>query len=331
MQEQRSKRKLLTVVGPTASGKTKLAVELAKSFDGEVVSADSMQIYRKMSIATAKPTKEEMEGIPHHLVDFLPMDASFSVSDYVTLAREKIDEIHARRKLPILAGGTGLYIQAVTEHISFSEEERDDSLRERLYEEAKADGGKALYERLRQIDPEAAQWIHPNNIIRVVRAIEIYETTGLTMTEQKKRSRQGESPYDVFLLGLNFKDRQKLYDRINLRVDLMVKQGLLEEAKEILSCENLKTAYNAIGYKELAPYFRGEASLEECLQKMKQESRRYAKRQLTWFRRDQRIHWLYPDELGNFDRVLQEAKLQTERFLSVGAESANSKESEETR
>lgn len=323
MQEQRPKKKLLTIVGPTASGKTKLAVELAKAFDGEVVSADSMQIYQKMSIATAKPTKEEMEGVPHHLIDFLPMDKAFSVSDYVTLAREKIEEIHRRGKLPILAGGTGLYIQAVTEHLSFSEEKQDTALRERLYEEAKTDGGKALYERLRQIDPEAAEWIHPNNIVRVVRAVEIYETTGLTMTEQKKKSRQGECPYDVFLLGINFKDRQKLYDRINLRVDLMVKQGLLEEAREILSCNNLKTAYNAIGYKELVPYFRGESSLEECLQKMKQESRRYAKRQLTWFRRDQQVHWLYPDELGDFQSVFKEAKLQTEVFLSAGTESAN--------
>lgn len=310
------KIKLLAVVGPTASGKTSLAVHLAKKFHGEVVSADSMQIYKKMQIATAKPTLEEMEGIPHHLIDFLPLEQSFSVSDYVTLAREKIEEITGRGALPIIAGGTGLYISSLVDNVSFSESPQNEKLRNRLYEEAKKDNGKALYERLCMIDPESAKEIHPNNIIRVVRAVEIYESTGITMTEQKKQSRLQPSPYDVCMIGLDYRDRQKLYDRINKRVDIMVEQGLLEEAREILKESNLQTAYNAIGYKELKPYFDGVSSLEECLDKVKQESRRYAKRQLTWFRRDKRISFIYPDDYASAQEVLEAAEKLAEDFLT---------------
>lgn len=311
------KTKLVVVVGPTASGKTKLAVELAKKNSGEVISADSMQVYREMSIATAKPTVEEMDGVPHHLVDFLPLSEEFSVSDFVTLARARIAEITARGNLPIVAGGTGLYINSLIDHVNFSEIEHDGALRERLYAEAKLDGGKRLYDYLCQIDPESAAWIHPNNLVRVVRAVEIYEATGLTMTEQKRRSRLEESPYDVCIIGLNYRDRQTLYDRINRRVDLMVEAGLLDEVRRVYESGNLKTAYNAIGYKELVPYLQGEAELSDCLEKVKQESRRYAKRQLTWFRRDGRIHWIYPDEEADFCSVIKKSQKYVETFTNI--------------
>lgn len=311
------KTKLLVVVGPTASGKTKLAVELAKKNSGEVISADSMQVYREMSIATAKPTVEEMDGVPHHLVDFLPLSEEFSVSDFVNLARARIAEIAARGNLPIVAGGTGLYINSLIDHVNFSEIEHDGALRERLYAEAKLDGGKRLYDYLCQIDPESAAWIHPNNLVRVVRAVEIYEATGLTMTEQKRRSRLEESPYDVCIIGLNYRDRQTLYDRINRRVDLMVEAGLLDEVRRVYESGNLKTAYNAIGYKELVPYLQGEAELGDCLEKVKQESRRYAKRQLTWFRRDGRIHWIYPDEETDFCSVIKKSQKYVETFTNI--------------
>jgi len=311
------KTKLVVVVGPTASGKTKLAVELAKKNSGEVISADSMQVYREMNIATAKPTVEEMDGVPHHLVDFLPLSEEFSVSDFVTLARARIAEIAARGNLPIVAGGTGLYINSLIDYVNFSEIEHDGALRERLYAEAKLDGGKRLYDYLCQIDPESAAWIHPNNLVRVVRAVEIYEATGLTMTEQKRRSRLEESPYDVCIIGLNYRDRQTLYDRINRRVDLMVEAGLLDEVRRVYESGNLKTAYNAIGYKELVPYLQGEAELSDCLEKVKQESRRYAKRQLTWFRRDGRIHWIYPDEEADFCSVIKKSQKYVETFTNI--------------
>lgn len=311
-----NKIKLLAVVGPTASGKTALAIHLAKRFHGEIISADSMQIYQKMQIATAKPTAEEMDGVPHHLMDFLPPSVSFSVSDFVSLAREKIREITERGALPILAGGTGLYVNSLVDHVSFSEQPQDEALRNRLYAEAEKDQGKALYQRLCLIDPESAREIHPNNLIRVVRAVEIYESTGMTMTEHKRQSKLQPSPYELCMLGLNYRDRQKLYDRINLRVDKMIEQGLLQEAKEILQEPDLQTAYNAIGYKELKPYFEGKASLTECIETIKQESRRYAKRQLTWFRRDQRIQFLYPDEYFSADALMEAADEIVQKFLN---------------
>ena len=292
MEEGMEQLRCAAVVGPTASGKTALAVELAKAFHGEVVSADSMQIYREMQIATAKPTPQEMQGIPHHLMDFLPPDQPFSVSDYVTLARKTIREIAARGHLPILCGGTGLYVSSLLEHVQFEPIETDPKRREALYREAEADGGEALYARLCAVDPERAKSIHPHNVVRVVRALEVYETTGKTMSELQRESKPLPSPYDCLMIGLTFRNRQTLYDRIDRRVDGMMEQGLLEEARRVLQNPALKTAANAIGYKELKPYFAGEASLEDCLETMKRESRRYAKRQLTWFRRDPRIHWI---------------------------------------
>lgn len=311
------KIKLIVIVGPTASGKTKLAVQLAKKYHGEIISADSMQIYQKMNIATAKPTLEEMEGIPHHLIDFLPMNAQFSVSDFVSLARQKIEQIHQSGKLPIVAGGTGLYINSLVDNVAFSCVEEDPSLRNQLYEQVQQDQGAALYAYLKQIDPESALEIHQNNFVRLVRAVEIYQLTGITMSEHKKNSKLVPSPYEVCMIGLNYQDREKLYQRINQRVDIMMEMGLLEEARQILKEDDLKTAYHAIGYKELKPYFAGELSLDEAVDKIKQSSRRYAKRQLTWFRRDKRIHWIYLDKFGSYEEVVTKSENILENFIDL--------------
>ena len=300
---------LIAVVGPTASGKTALAVSLAKRFHGEVISADSMQIYKQMNIATARPTVEEMDGVPHHLIDCLDLSQKFSVADYTALAHQKAAEIYARGHLPILAGGTGLYIDSVVNNISFSEIRTDEELRKELTRLAEEKGADYLLEELNRFDPESAKRLHPNNLSRIIRAIEVYRLTGITMTEHQRRSRLTPSGYDAVMIGLDFQDRQKLYDRINLRVDRMFADGLLEEAREILSNKNLGTARQAIGYKELQHYFDGQESLEEAIQKIKQETRRYAKRQLTWFRRNPNIHWIYVDCCRDFADVSEQAAL----------------------
>lgn len=299
---------VVAVVGPTASGKSRLAVELAKWLNSEVVSADSMQIYQEMTIGTAKITPEEMEGVPHHMIDFLPVTSPFNVADYVSMAKTCLQEIHNRGKIPVLAGGTGLYVRSLLQNLDFSEGDHDLSLREELTELANREGVEPLMEELRRIDPESAERIEPNNLPRVIRAIELYRTTGKTMTQHLAASRRNPSPYQVCMIGLNYQDRSVLYDRINRRVDEMMAQGLLEEARTLLQGEGGKTALQAIGYKELKPYFDGERSLEESVAFMKQATRRYAKRQLTWFRREEKIHWLYPDAYEDFRLLLEDAK-----------------------
>ena len=290
-----NRTKLIAVVGPTASGKTSLSIELAKKYNGEIVSADSMQIYKGMDIATAKPTQEEMQGIPHHLIDFLSPTESFSVSEYVSLAKSAIDDITKREKLPILCGGTGLYVRSLVENVKFSEEQTDEKLREQLNERYRNEGGEALLKELAEFDEESAKALHKNNGKRIIRAIEIYRTTGITMSEHIKNSKNEPSPYDLTAIGITYADRQKLYDRINLRVDIMMKNGLLKEAEDFYSRYNSNTASAAIGYKELKPYLDGEVSLECAVEKLKQETRHYAKRQLTWFRRDEYINWIEAD------------------------------------
>ena len=299
---------VVAVVGPTASGKSRLAVELVKWLNSEVVSADSMQIYQEMTIGTAKITPEEMEGVPHHMIDCLPVTSPFSVADYVSMAKTCLQEIHNRGKIPVLAGGTGLYVRSLLQNLDFSEGDHDLSLREELTELANREGVEPLMEELRRIDPESAERIEPNNLPRVIRAIELYRTTGKTMTQHLADSRRNPSPYQVCMIGLNYQDRSVLYDRINRRVDEMMAQGLLEEARILLQGEGGKTALQAIGYKELKPYFDGERSLEESVAFMKQATRRYAKRQLTWFRREEKIHWLYPDAYEDFRLLLEDAK-----------------------
>ncbi len=299
---------LVSVVGPTASGKTGLSVELAKHFHGEIVSADSMQIYRGMTIATAKPTKEEQQGIPHHLMDFLPADSEYSVAMFVEDARRCINEINGRGKLPFVVGGTGLYVDSLLNHIQFHGEHRDEALTAQLWGEFEKNGLEPLLNQLEAFDPQTAARLRiEKNPKRVIRAIEFYRTTGMTLTEQNERSRKEQSPYRAVKIGLNFRDRERLYERINLRVDCMLEQGLLQEAQAVLSSPLSATSVKAIGYKELAPYFKGEAALEECIEKLKRETRRYAKRQLTWFRRDKEIHWLYVDEFDSFEELYNAA------------------------
>ncbi len=299
------KIKLLAVVGPTASGKTELAVRLAKHYDGEIISADSMQIYKGMDIATAKPTEEEKHGIIHHLTDFLDPDEEFSVSDYTALAHKTAADINGRGKLPVLCGGTGLYIRSFLENIKFPEAETDISLRNRLNRQYENEGGERLLEYLSGFDPETAASLLPQNGKRIIRAIEIYETTGITMSEHIRHSRLVPSPYDYTVIGLTYSDRQMLYDRINKRVDIMLERGLIEEARAFYGINSGNTASAAIGYKELKPYLDGEMPLDEAVERLKQATRHYAKRQLTWFRRDKYINWI---EIDKCDSVFEEAK-----------------------
>lgn len=296
---QKNKPFVLAVAGPTASGKTALGVALAKEYGGEVISADSMQIYKGMDIASAKPTEEEMQGIPHHLIDFLSRETAFSAADYVRLAKEKIEEILSRGKLPIIVGGTGLYIDSLLDNVKFSEGGSDEAYRAELYKFAEENGKEALHARLAETDPETAESVHPNNLVRVIRALEVCRITGRKFSELKGESRLEESPYDSLIIGLDYADRQILYDRINLRVDEMVRSGLIDEARALRQESGMKTAANAIGFKELIPYFENSMTLDECIDKIKQETRRYAKRQLTWFRKNKRIQWII---LGEFDK-----------------------------
>ncbi len=300
------KKKILAVVGATASGKTDMAISLAKEFDGEIVSADSMQIYKGMDIATAKPSIEEMQGIPHHLIDFLERDVSFSVADYVKLANEKISDIISRGKLPIIAGGTGLYIDSLLNNVKFSETKKDEEYCKSLEKFAEINGNDELYKILAETDPESAVSIHPNNLVRVIRALEVYHTTGRKLSELKAESRLEESPYDSFIIGLDYSKRDILYDRINRRVDIMLERGLADEAGNLyLESGKMKTASNAIGYKELIPYFENVQSFDECVDKIKQETRHYAKRQLTWFRKNQKINWFLLDKIDEKNKIPQ--------------------------
>ena len=299
---------VLAIVGATASGKTWLGIEIAKNFNGEVVSADSMQIYKGLDIASAKPTKEEMQGIPHHLIDFLERDVSFSAADYVKLANEKIQDILQRGKLPIVVGGTGLYIDSLLENVKFSEVKSDENYRRELYSIAETQGNDVLYRKLLDIDPAAAENIHMNNVVRVVRALEVFHVTGRKFSELKAESKTQESPYNSLIIGLNCSDRNILYKRINQRVDEMLANGLVDEARNIWIKGDMKTAANAIGYKELIPFFEGISPLNECVDKIKQETRRYAKRQLTWFRRNDRIEWIIFDDFSQKHQIYQKAE-----------------------
>lgn len=282
------------VVGPTASGKTSLGIEIAKRLDGEIVSADSMQIYKNMDIATAKPTPEELSQANHHLIGFLDPGEDFSVAKYKKLATDAIDDILSRGKLPIVVGGTGLYIDTLIKNTEFLDYEKSD-IRNELEKRALNEGIEALYSELMKVDPETAQRLHINDNKRIIRALEVYYVTGETITHQCEVSHLNESKYRFCVIGLTAENRQYLYDRINLRVDLMLKDGLIEEAKEFFAQSPGCTAKQAIGYKELKAYLDGFVSLETATDKLKMETRRYAKRQLTWFRRNYSINWLPVD------------------------------------
>lgn len=278
--------KVIVIAGPTATGKTALSVRLAHEFSGEIVSADSIQIYKKLDIGSAKPSVEEREGIPHYLMDFVDPQGEYSVADYVRDAKERIDDILSRGKTPIVVGGTGLYISSLVDNVEFSDGERDETLRKKLNEELFNIGAEAMHARLRTIDPVSAENIHPNNTKRVIRALEIYEATGKTRTEYEAESKLIESPYDFCLIALNC-ERELLYERINKRVDIMINQGLFDEVRELLADEISEDAQSmqGIGYKEAVMAIRGEITEEESIELIKKNSRNYAKRQLTWFRR----------------------------------------------
>ncbi|WP_062110399.1 tRNA (adenosine(37)-N6)-dimethylallyltransferase MiaA [Bacillus niameyensis] len=278
-------------MGPTAVGKTNLSIEIAKRFDGEIISGDSMQIYKGMDIGTAKITNEEMQGIPHHLIDIINPDQSFSVAEFQTLVRAKIKEIQQRGRLPIIVGGTGLYIQAVLYDYQFSEVEGDVEFRMKMEERVQSGDGMKLYKELEKIDPISAKNIHPNNYRRVIRALEVYHTTGKTMTEFQK-DQQRTLLYPALLIGLTM-DRTKLYKRIEMRVEKMLEVGLVEEVEQLYKC-GIGSDYQsmkAIGYKEILDYIIGKQTLEEAINQLKKNSRNYAKRQLTWFRNKMDVHW----------------------------------------
>lgn len=303
------KQKVLAIGGPTASGKTALSIALAKHLNGEIICADSMQIYQNLDIGTAKVTKEEMQGIPHHMVGFLSPEKVFSVADFVKMAQTCIDDITARNKLPILVGGTGLYIESLLNGIQFSEQKTNPDIRLRLEQQAKECGALIMHSRLQEIDPEYAKSVHPNNVGRVLRALELYETTGVTMTEQRLRSVPQEKPYNSMLFCIGFEHREVLYNRIDIRVDNMLKQGVLEEAKCVYLHKDLyKTAAQAIGYKEFFPYFENTQTLEQCVDRLKQASRNYAKRQLTWFRRMEDVYWLDAESQNMLESAIETAQ-----------------------
>lgn len=287
--------KTVFIVGPTASGKTDLGIKLAKRLDGEIVSADSMQIYKNISIASAVPSVEEMDGIKHYLLEFLEPEREFSVADYVGLARNAVKEINSIGKLPIVVGGTGLYINSLADNIAFTDEPENSAVREELSKRFCEVGGEKMLAKLAEIDPRTAEKLHPSDKKRIIRAFEVYHLTGKTITEQKEISRTGDKIIDPCIIGITYRDREKLYERINRRVDIMLEKGLEQEARQAYqrACGG---AFQAIGHKELFGYFKGDCSLGEAAESLKMQTRRYAKRQLTWFNKDKRIHWLYADE-----------------------------------
>ena len=287
---------LIVITGPTASGKTALSVRLAKEIGAEIVNADSMQIYKYMDIGTAKPTVDEREGVPHHLIDIVNPDELFSVARYCECAKEAIDDIHSRGKAAVMVGGTGLYVDSLVNNIQFSETEPDEEYRKSLEDDAEKLGNEYIYEKLKTIDPESAAKIAVQDTKRIIRALEVYHVTGKTITWHNEQSRSVPSPYNTTMFAISM-NREALYDKINRRVDVMLELGLVDEVKKILSMgvDEKATSMQAIGYKEIVGYLKGEISLEKAADDIKQGSRRYAKRQLTWFRRNNNINWIEND------------------------------------
>lgn len=287
---------LIVVAGPTASGKTSLAIDIAKTLDGEIVCADSMQIYKYMDIGTAKATRDEQAQCPHHLMDIVEPDCEFSVADYTELAHKTISDIVSRGKTPIMCGGTGLYIDSVVNDVEFGEFENDYTLRRELEELAKKEGSQRLIDMLSEFDPLSAKKLHPNNLKRIIRAIEFYKVSGIPISEHQHMTKLKESRYNAVEFIID-RERYELYDRINRRVDIMMDEGLTDEVKTLMDrgYSPELNSMQGIGYKELIAYFNGKSTLDEAVDAIKQNSRRYAKRQLTWFRRNENIHWLSPD------------------------------------
>lgn len=291
------RKPIAVVVGPTAVGKTALAVELALALDGEIVTADSMQVYRGMDIGTAKPTLAERRGVPHHLIDVCDPDRTFNVAEYQTLAHQAIEEIHARHRLPIVAGGSGLYVKAVLDEFLFPDEGADPTLRQELEAFAEKHGKEALHRRLASVDPEAAGRIHPNDVRRVVRALEVYLRTGRPFSEHVRTVKEAPGRYRAVQIGLT-RPRSVLYERIDARVDAQIEAGLIDEVRTLMArYPAMPVARQALGYKEMMAYLEGKMSLEDAIDLLKRDTRRFAKRQFTWFRRDPRIQWFDLEEL----------------------------------
>jgi tRNA dimethylallyltransferase len=300
---------VIVILGPTASGKTKLSIELAKDINGEIVSADSMQIYKFMDIGTAKPDEEEKQGIKHYLIDEVTPDEEFSVARFKELAIKYIDKIIQDGKIPIISGGTGLYIDSLVYNIEFGDTICDWELRESLKKEALEKGNEYLHNKLKEVDPEAAKKIHMNNVKRVIRAIEVYTYTKKTITSHQEESRRNPSKYNFLVFGLTM-DREKLYERINKRVDLMMEKGLVDEVNKLVEMGYDKStiAMQGIGYKEILSYLRGEITLDEAVYVLKRDTRHYAKRQLTWFRRMKNVTWINMDQFDNVHEILKNIK-----------------------
>mgnify|MGYP002334054489 CR=1 FL=1 len=300
------KHPVLAVVGPTATGKTALGVTLAETFGGEVISADSMQLYKGLDVGTAKVTPDETHGIPHHAVDLLTPDEPFSVADFVALAGRLEADISARSRLPILVGGTGLYVQSFLYGVRFAAEKTPDGLREQVAAELAEKGPEAMYKELQEADPEAAAAIHPNNQVRVLRALEHFRATGKRLSEQKAQSLPPERPYRSLVLGLDFPDRAQLYRRIDLRVDQMMEQGLLKEVEALkaMGYDRSYVSMQGLGYKELLSYLDGECTLDDAVSQIKQSTRHFAKRQLTWFRREREVIWIEKEEFSHDNRKI---------------------------
>lgn len=301
------KKPLIILTGPTAVGKSALSIALAKAVNGEIISADSMQVYRQMDIGTAKIMPGEMDGVPHYLIDVLSPKEDFNIVLFQKMAKEAMEEIYAKNKIPILVGGTGFYIQAVLYDIDFTESEEDSPYREELWQIAKTQGETVLHQMLGECDPEAAKEIHPNNVKRVIRALEFYKSTGKKISEHNAQERKKESPYDFLYLVLN-QDRAILYDRIEKRIDLMVEQGLVEEVKALKEqgCHKEMVSMKGLGYKEILSYLDGECTLEEAVEILKRDTRRFAKRQLTWFRREKEPVWIDKGTYKNEDEILKD-------------------------
>ena len=302
------KPKVIVICGPTASGKTSLSIELAKQINGEIVSCDSMQIYKDMTIGTAKPTKEEMDGIKHYLLDFVSPDQRYSVAEYKKDAENTIEKIISEGKVPIVVGGTGLYLEALIYNIEYQNIEEDMEYRNKLYEIEREQGLSKLYEMASKIDSKAMEKISPNDKKRICRVLEIYHLTGKTKTELEEESRKNEPKYNYKVSGITI-NRQKPYERINLRVDIMINQGLIDEVKNLLEkYNNFPTAMQGLGYKEVVEYLNGLITKDEMIDKIKMETRRYAKRQLTWFRKYKNLIWIngLDDVQNNIKIILEE-------------------------
>lgn len=307
-------RPLIILTGPTAVGKTKLSIDLAKAVGGEIVSADSIQVYRHMDIGSAKVTKSEMGGVPHHLIDVLDPTEEFNVVIFQKMAKEAVEGILNRGHIPVVAGGTGFYIQALAYDIDFTENDQDRTLRLELERIAGEKGGEYLHKMLEEVDPAAADQIHANNIKRVIRAIEFYRQTGTRISEHNEAERKKSSPYQLFYYVLNTR-RSILYDRVERRVEQMMEQGLLEEVKKLaaMGCARDMVSMQGLGYKELLDHLEGRCTLEEAVYTIKRDTRHFAKRQLTWFKREKDVRWLnLPDFHDNLtevlDHILQETR-----------------------